>query len=157
MEGDLPDWLTVLSKCVSAAGIHEVPDLHCTVARGSGEEISTGVEGTAADPVLMALSGHYEVAIWHRPELPSCIVTSGGHNVFFGVVAETSDRHQMALECFEVAQVRADSFKRFVQRRVKPFALGDRRRLTSHFESTLRPCSRRLFLRGLLAARGSNL
>lgn len=157
MEGDLPYWLAMLSVGVCAACIHKVPDLYCTITRGSGEQISAGVEGTAADPVLMALSGHYEVAIWHGPELPCCIVTSGGHNVFFGVVTETSDWHQMALECFEVAQVRANSFKSLVQGWVKSFALGDRCRLTSHFQSTLRPDSRCLFLRGLLATRGSNL
>ena len=62
---------------------------------------------TTANPVLVAFSRHYEIAVWHRPEFPRGIVTSSGNNVFFRVVAETGDWHQVTLKCFEVAQVRA--------------------------------------------------
>jgi len=63
----------------------------------------------------MAFSGHDEITIWYGPQLPGSIVTSSGYNILFGVVAETSDWHQMSLECFEVAQVWANSLKGFIE------------------------------------------
>jgi hypothetical protein len=157
VEGHLPHRLPVLGVRVSATGVHKVPDLDGAISRSGGKEVSTRVERAAANPVLMALSGHNEVPIRHGPQLPRSIVTGGGDNVFFGVVAEAGDWHQVALECFEVAQVGPNGFERLVEGRVKSFALGNRCRLSSHFESSLSAGGSLLFLRGLLASRGSNL
>lgn len=157
VEGHLPHRLPVLGIRMGATGVHKVPDLDCAISRSGCEEVSTRMERATANPVLMALSGHNEVPIWHGPQLPRRIVTGRGDNVLFGVVAQTRDWHQVALECFEVAQVGPNSFERLVEGRVKSFALGNRSRLASHFESSLSAGGSLLFLRRLLAGGGSNL
>ena len=123
---------------VRAARIHKVPNLDGTVARGSREEVATGVEGATSDPILMAFSAHYQVTVRYRPELPGSVVRSRRNNVLLGVVTQAGNRHQMALMVLEVAQVGPDRLKRLVQGWVEALTLRDGRRLPCHLQGALR-------------------
>lgn len=123
---------------VRAASIHKVPNLDGSVTRGSRQEVSTGVEGAAADPILMSLSAHYQVTVWYRPELPGSVIRSCRDDVLLRVVRQAGDRHQMALMVLEVAQVGPNSLKSLVQSGVETFTLRNRRRLSRHLQSPLR-------------------
>jgi len=133
VERNFPHGLAVLRPSVGTACINEVPNFDCSVAGGGREQVSSGVEGAAANPILVALAAHDEVSIGNAPEFPGGVVTSSGHDVFLGVVAESSDTLQVAFIRLQVAKMGTRSLKRFVQGRVKSFALRDHVGFVCHF------------------------
>jgi hypothetical protein len=114
VESDLPDGLSVLVESLSAAAVDEIPDLNCTITGSCSKKVTSGVESTSTNPVLMPLSTHYKVTIRYRPKLPSSIIRSSGDDVFLRVVCDRSNSHQMSLKSLLVAKVRSNSFESFV-------------------------------------------
>ena len=63
MVGNFPDGLTMLSKGLSTASSHEVPDFNGTITTCSCEEIALGVELYSADPIDVTFTTHDKITI----------------------------------------------------------------------------------------------
>jgi len=91
MECHRPDGLGVISKCMGATSVYEVPYFHSAITTACGKVSSTWMECYSANPVLMAFPRHDEVSIWNRPYLPGVIIADCCHYRFFRMKRDTRD------------------------------------------------------------------
>ena len=76
MKIDSPHGLRVVRQRRRAGRGRKVPKLHSGVATACCQVSAPGVEGNAGNPLLVALAGHYQIAVRHAPKFPGLIVTN---------------------------------------------------------------------------------